>query len=394
MSQDQRSCFETGLKIIAVVMVIGLVLCMPLALAGRSFGRVFFRPAILSAVLRNSVIGSGALEGLIKGNVLSRELFDTISGEEEQIRRYFDYLSPGEREEIILALIPPDWIENQFTQVLQDFFEWLDDDRPVPKLVLDLAPLKANLLGGGINTFVDIVIDSWPSCKQEQVEQLQRSFFESGQLLKDLCEPPEPLRSRVVDLASIGFEKQVRQIPESILLVETDAPGDDFLAMKEQLRFFRALSLWGWMLPLSLLGLIMAFAIRTWKDFGRWWGIPLLLGGVGTLFVALILSALREDLLVAWSSGIINAGPLQDIFKTGLDALYGAGLRTIWLQGFSVVIIGFVLWYLSRRTRGKPVKMEEPIPEEIPSAVTQIDAPTHQELEIDEEGEPPAGIFG
>jgi hypothetical protein len=290
--------------------------------------------------------------------------------------------------------LPPTWIEEQFSHGIRDLFAWLDDDRPFPKLALDIKPLKAQLLRGGINTFVDVVVDSWPSCKPEQVEAMQQAFFEGGTLPDELCEPPEPMRSRVVDLASIGFEEQVRLLPEAVSLIEPDAPPEDFLAVKEQLRSFRALALWGWLLPLSLLGLIMALAIRKWRDFGRWWGIPLLLGGLGTLFIAFIMAAVREEIINSWSTNITPGGVVRDILRTGLDALYGAGLRPLWLQGFIVVGIGLVLWLVSRRGKRKSTLPIEPYESEAPRITTQIVEPSYSDEEVTEEGEPPSGIFG
>jgi hypothetical protein len=394
MSQEQKSCFDTGLKIIAVVMVVGLIVSMPIALAGRSFGRVIFRPSVLTSVLRDSLLGSGAMEGFLQGTILTSEIFETLSGGEDEIGRYFEYLSPGEREEILLALLPPNWIEDQFSQGIRDFFAWLDDDRAYPKLALNIKPLKAQLLRGGINTFVDVVVDSWPSCKPDQVENMQQAFFEGGSLPEELCEPPEPMRSRVVDLASIGFEDQVRLLPEAVSLIEPEAPTEDFLAVKEQLRFFRALALWGWMLPLSLLGLIMAFAIRKWRDFGRWWGIPLLLGGLGTLFIAFIMSAVREELVSSWATNIIQIGPVREFLSTGFNALYGAGLRPLWVQGIIVVVGGIVLWFVGRRGKRTPSRPTGPEQSEPPHIATKIIEPSYLDEEVDDEGEPPSGIFG
>jgi hypothetical protein len=394
MGQGQRSCFGMGLKFIAFIMAVGLIISMPFALAGRSFGRVLFRPGILGGVLRESILGSGAIEDILRSKLLTDEIFTSISGEDEILGRYFEYLSPGEREEIFLALLPPNWVEEQFSTGIREISAWLDDDRPVPKLALDITPLKAKLLGGGITTFVDIVVDSWPSCKPEQVEALQRAFFEGGQLPEDICEPPEPMRSRVVDLASIGFEEQVRILPEKVPLLETDESPQDFLALKEQLRFFRAISLWGWMLPLSLLGLIMALVIRTWKDVGRWWGIPFILGGVGALFVALLLSAARAEVVSSWSANMTASAALQGVFSAGLNALYRAGLRPLWLQGIFVVMIGLVLWLISRRG-GKARSMAAPAviePATVARPIVETDASAHEPEE--EEGEPPEGIFG
>jgi hypothetical protein len=393
MSQDRRGCFETGLKAIAVLMAIVLILSIPLALGARSFGRVLFRPAILTEVLRQSILSSPVLEDAVQENQLSREFFGLISDGEDEIGRYFEYLSPGERDEIFRALLPQDWLENQFAQLLLDFFHWLDDDRAYPQLALEVAPLKAKLLRGGITTFVDVIVDSWPSCKPDQVDRMQQSFFERGVLPQELCEPPEPMRSRVVDLASIGFEEQVRLLPGTIPLIEPDAAPEDMLALKEQLRFYRAITLWGWMLPLSLLGLIMAFAIRQWRDFGRWWGLPLLLGGVGTFFLAMLLGAGREDLVSTWAGSVAPGTIFQDLVRDILEALYTAGLRPLWLQSAVIIALALLLWWISRRSRskGSSAPAESPRTQQVDTKILEPEIP---DLEDEETGEPPSGIFG
>ncbi len=393
MSQDRRGCLETGLKAIAVLMAIVLILSIPLALGARSFGRVLFRPAILTEVLRQSILSSPVLEDAVQENQLSREFFGLISDGEDEIGRYFEYLSPGERDEIFRALLPQDWLENQFAQLLLDFFHWLDDDRAYPQLALEVAPLKAKLLRGGITTFVDVIVDSWPSCKPDQVDRMQQSFFERGVLPQELCEPPEPMRSRVVDLASIGFEEQVRLLPGTIPLIEPDAAPEDMLALKEQLRFYRAITLWGWMLPLSLLGLIMAFAIRQWRDFGRWWGLPLLLGGVGTFFLAMLLGAGREDLVSTWAGSVAPGTIFQDLVRDILEALYTAGLRPLWLQSVVIIALALLLWWISRRSRskGSSAPAESPRTQQVDTKILEPEIP---DLEDEETGEPPSGIFG
>lgn len=393
MSQDRRGCFETGLKAIAVLMAIVLILSIPLALGARSFGRVLFRPAILTEVLRQSILSSPVLEDAVQENQLSREFFGLISDGEDEIGRYFEYLSPGERDEIFRALLPQDWLENQFAQLLLDFFHWLDDDRAYPQLALEVAPLKAKLLRGGITTFVDVIVDSWPSCKPDQVDRMQQSFFERGVLPQELCEPPEPMRSRVVDLASIGFEEQVRLLPGTIPLIEPDAAPEDMLALKEQLRFYRAITLWGWMLPLSLLGLIMAFAIRQWRDFGRWWGLPLLLGGVGTFFLAMLLGVGREDLVSTWAGSVAPGTIFQDLVRDILEALYTAGLRPLWLQSAVIIALALLLWWISRRSRskGSSAPAESPRTQQVDTKILEPEIP---DLEDEETGEPPSGIFG
>ena len=394
MTGERSGCFDLALKVIAFVMALGLFLALPLALAGRSFGRVFFRPAVLATVVRDSVLESGVIQTVIREDLFSREWFNSSQEQGDDIGRYFEYLSPGEREEIFQALLPPNWIENQFTGVLGGLYSWLEDDRLTPALALDLQPLKTNLLRGGIATFVETVVDSWPSCKPEQVETMQQEFFERGQLPQALCEPPEPLRARVVDLVAIGFEEQVRQIPDTLSLLETNASGQDFSAMKEPLLFFRALMLWGWMLPISLLGLIMALAIRSWSDFGRWWGLPLLWGGVGTFLLAIFFSAIREDLISEWLRSAAFVGAIQNGFSAGYNGIYTAGLRPLWFQSFVVFGFGLMLWGTGRKAARKRA-LTPVVGSREPEAIETRILPTGVlNSEIEEDGEPPAGIFG
>ncbi|TFH35552.1 MAG: hypothetical protein E4G99_07030 [Anaerolineales bacterium] len=394
MSQSQRGCIDVGLRVIAVLMAVGLMLSLPLALAGRSFGRVLFRPNVLTAVLSESVLESGVLKTAIRENLLTRAEFDPAQGQGDDLGRYLKYLSPAQREEIYIALIPPNWIEQQINQVLGDLYAWLDDDRTLPVITLDLQPIKTNLLRGGINRFVDSVVDSWPSCKPEQVEVLQGEFIEGGRLPETLCEPPEPLRGRMVDLVTIAFEEQTRQLPDSAPLIERSASVGEFIALKEQLRFIRALMLWGWMLPLSLLGLIMAFAVRAWSDFGRWWGVPLLLGGVSTLILAIFLSGIREDLISGWVSGVGSGVFLQSILAAALEGMYRAGLRPIWLLALFVIGSGWMLRRLVRRVNAKPQKGSEVGPGTPAGVVTRVLPAENQASEPEEGIEPPAGIFG
>lgn len=395
MRSGQRGCFGTGLRIIAVLMVVGLVLSLPPTLAGRSFGRVAFRPDVLSSILQSQLLESGMLEETIRNNLLTREWFETLSGEEEDdIGRYFAYLSPAEREEIFYTLLPPDWIKGQISGILRGFYNWLDNDEPAPKLYLDLKPFKTNLLRGGLGSFMDIVIDSWPSCKPEQVEVLQQAFFEGGALPDDLCEPPEPLRSRVVDLATIAFEEQVNDLPERFSLVESSLTQRDLTALKDQLRLVRALVLWGWMLPVSLLGLIMALVIRSRMDVGRWWGIPLILGGFGILVLAFLLAAIRENLITDWIRGLTAAPAFQGILFAVIGGLYSAGLRPLWIQGFVVILVGFILWWISRRVSKPRMDSIDDAVATTDQVETKIIPPSPAGDELGEEEEPPSGIFG
>ncbi len=127
---------------------------------------------------------------------------------------------------------------------------------------------------------VETIVASWPECTADDVNRLlgigavpEREGF-------PYCEPPEPLRGVLVRSVSGALRILGESLPASLPIVDQDfRDTGSLLQVKEQVRLVRFVARWGILVSLSLLGVIMALAVRSWRGLARWWGIPLLLGG-------------------------------------------------------------------------------------------------------------------
>jgi hypothetical protein len=139
------------------------------------------------------------------------------------------------------------------------------------------------------------------------------------------------------------------------------------------------------------------FQYFSWQ-FGKDWDIALrygtamLFGGLGTLFVAFILRAGRDELISSWTAEVELVESLREMLDSVIFGLYSAGLRPLWLQGVLISGGGLVLWFITRRSKSRPKVSADPVQESrSPESETRV-IPSSDELE--EPGEPPSGIFG
>ncbi|MCK4962454.1 MAG: hypothetical protein KAS19_08200, partial [Anaerolineales bacterium] len=290
-------CLNTLMKMIAAFLAFIVIVALPISLLIYNVARVVFSPEIMSDLLTTRLVESGVIRGFITDSLLSPEFLQEQGPGEFDFSRVLKNLSPEERGAIVDILIPPEWIKNQISASFNAIYSWVDDDRPLPSIHLDMGPIKERLLGGGVVEIVDTIVDSWPSCSAAEMEQLREVIEFGGEFPEFLCEPPEPFRGRVIDLTSSQFIQIVREVPQELSLSgDQPYPQDmtEIATMKEWIRLARALSLSIWLLPIALLGLIMALVIRSWSALGRWWGIPLLIGGVFALMIVPLVSAVGE----------------------------------------------------------------------------------------------------
>jgi hypothetical protein len=382
----------------AVLALAIMVLALPIALAGRDLAQVIFQPGSLARVISSSVLESGMLADRLREDFISDRWIAALGSGGEPLRPIFEHLSHSEREEMLNLVLPEGWLPEQVDHVIRLFYAWVDSDQVFPDVSLDLVPVKAHLLRGGIDAMVEILIDSWPSCTDEEAAHLGQEVLRAGRLPESFCEPSEPLRSQLALVAAASLQEQVDVIPDSIPLLE-NAGAVEAAQAKEQLRFLRAALMWGWYLPLSLLGLVMALVIRSREDVRRWWGLPLLLSGAATFTWAVVGSASRLRLARELSSGISSdGGLLQLTLQSAAQGILGEALGMLYVQAVLLLITGAIIWFGVKRLRGKEIAAPEPAGGQAPES--EIDAPPpvrplrehadEQDAPID----PPSGIFG
>ena len=344
-------CARSASRIAAVVLALALILTLPLSLLAFDWARLFFDPERMAQVLGQQLIDSGVLREMAMQTIFPSD------PEEGEVRfREFQRLDPAARERLLDILIPRGWAQEQVTRILTDLYAWFDNDQPIPGLSLDIGPVKERLLTGGAQELVTLLVDSWPDCTPEQIEQLRGQVIGPKEFPEELmCRPPEQQRAGLIDQGTRFLLDGVRPIPAVLPLSDAGGPSgvEDVGRLKQGIRLVRALARWGWLLPLSTLGLIAAVVARSWPQLLRWWGIPL--AGAGGTGLALLVGA--GSMAQRLTQRALAQGQLPEFLG---QALLGVGgqlrdgiLRVLLFQAILLLLLGTALWgigaYLGRR---------------------------------------------
>ena len=277
-------------------------------------------------------------------------------GGEDIAAGILDFLGRQRLDEMLRELFPEEWTESQVRANIENLYAWLDNDQPLPELALDVQPLKDRLLAGGAEQLATTVVSSWPPCGLEHVEVLLREGIPRGQLPAFLCQPPEPLLTTVVAVATDLVLRQVTELPSTVEIGEGGSPGatpQELIEFKNSMRTLRALSRAGWLLPLSMLGLIVAVAVRSWDQLLRWWGGSVLAAGIGTF---LMLGMVEGTVEQARNSAPVQAafpGPFASVIQDVVDRLLDAVSGELFFLGLLIAGVGLAMllvgFYLGRR---------------------------------------------
>jgi hypothetical protein len=389
--------------IFAWLLVIGMVVSLPFAIAARDLGAVLFSPDRIQTILRARLVESGTLN-----RVLAEALFDgeNIAGGNDWYRQATAHLSEPERQELLRLLVPQGWLDEQILNISGSFFVWLESDQSAPDLSLNMEPVKAQLLGESLDRAVEIFVDSWPSCSPEEVELLRDAINDGRDIPTIVCEPPEPVRSLIVDQATRALARETTAVPDRVPIL--GAGTDDlreFQSIKQSLRGFRVSLAWSWLVPLAALGPIMALKIRGKDDLGRWWGMPLFFAGMTSLVLTLILRSSRSSFI----DNLLNeAGPpgsvQYELVEVIVQSAANQALRLMLVHALMIAFIGLSSWFIltrlwSGRTAAVPEakgEISEPLSgqgRETPASPPPL-PPLDSEPQDEQVDGPPSGIFG
>ena len=293
-TRRNRSPLTHGLGLLLAGLV---TITLPLALALSAVHSQLFSPERVKELVTQEFVVSGALREVIVISLVT----ETDAGQ-EGVQQLTAEMDPSELEQLAEVLVPDVWLEAQIGAAVDDLYVWLDSERTLPVIELDMEPLREHLLTGGAEQAVDIVMSSWPPCMQSQVEVIATEALQAGGAIPLLtCLPPEPYQTLIKEQLVLRVSQEVEAMPSSQSLIGADVdPGApaEYGELKSGLRTLRWLGGWSWMVPVGLLGLTMAVAVRSAPGWALWWGIPLLGGGVLSLLLSLALQGPAEAFLI------------------------------------------------------------------------------------------------
>lgn len=364
--EGSSGCIGTTMKALAAVFALLIIIILPLTIVSHDVARLIFSAEMLSEVLAERLVYSGLFLDVMSEAVPGSQFLREFSPEEAQIDRTIGGISPEEWRGILSVVLPEEWLVREMTESVESVMTWIDDDRPLPNMMITLQPLKERLTGRSGIEVLEIVIDSWPICTADQVAEIESTEARGGVVPILICEPPEPLRGRTVERMAGLVEDYMRRLPGSISLREFEEGAPDIenvRILKERIRLARALSRSVWLLPVALLGMIMALAIRSWRGIAVWWGIPLLLAGVLTGLLGVMATGLSNRWFPRLLDDLQAESPrVHELLVLVLETLRDLILELVYSHAALVVLIGIVLivlgWFLSRRKGVQGAEME------------------------------------
>jgi hypothetical protein len=152
------------MKALAAVFALLIIITLPLTIISHDVARLIFSPETLSDVLAERLVHSGLFLDVMSEAIPGSGFLREFSPEEAQIDRTFSGISPQEWRGILSVVLPEEWLVREMTESVESVMTWIDDDRPLPNIVITLQPLKDRLSGRSGIEVLDVVIDSWPNC--------------------------------------------------------------------------------------------------------------------------------------------------------------------------------------------------------------------------------------
>lgn len=390
-----RGCLGTLARFLTGVLALLFILTLPVSVVAFDLGRVVFSPERMGALLSQSLDEAGGFRRVameaIAGGVESEA--GSAEGGGPSLKGALSFLTPQERDYLAERLLPPDWVREQLQAGLDDIYAWVDNDLARPNVHVDLRPVKETLRQGGADELIEVVVDSWPPCTVEQVNEMAGQIFGLAEGFP-FCEPPEPLRTGMVGMAGEAIKLSLYTLPDQLSVSgeRADEKADpEILKFKEDLRLARALARWSWLLPPALLGIIMALAIRSWRGMAWWWGLPLILGGLLTLVAPVGVRLASRAVVGGVASGPGLPPIVADIFRAVAEGWVTSALRVVGVHGGIILFAGsglfaFGLWQGRRTQRTAPAPPQPPIPMAATLALPSEPEPPEEET--------PTGMFG
>jgi len=389
------------MRLLAVLVALVFVLTLPATILAFDIGQVLFSEDRIKPILVDQLTATDELRQTLVTSFLSGSGAEPINPGGFDLVRSARSLSPGQVVELTNLLLPDAWFRDQIGGVVTGIYGWIDSDQTRPLLTIDLRPLKLKLVNGGARQLMQLLIDSWPQCLPGQNSQIEQAMLSSKPPPILYCKPSSSLRDIYTERTSIWLTNRVPALPDTLSLVGEGAsapPVPDLTALKARIRLTRDLARWAWMIPASILGMIMALAIRSWPGLTRWWGIPLALGGIFSLAPIPFAKAFEGRLLRELPPGEALPPVVKDALASAAGGIRVAVLQALAAQAILLVLLGAGLavvgWLLDRRglTR-RSVRVDSGDSGFPPGLVEQFPVSASQP-EAEDFAERPTGIFG
>ena len=360
-------------KIISSLLVVLLVAVLPASILIYDIYRVVFNPPVMKQVLTEIVVESDlipvALEWYSDRRAQQRAAASDaiVWVDEPDVVQLMEFLKRDEWRQIKTEILPNEILADWVSVTVDGVYVWIDSDDRIPQITWKLQTFKDRVNSQHGTNCIQIVYDTLKPCVQEQIDDFLKRLDAAPvgkEVPYNLCQFPEPWIEDQFSDYHESLVGVVKQVPPQFALTEELAQVEDVAGvgpekLKQQLRLTRTLARLAPLATLILMLLILAFGVRSWKELGKRWGIPILLGGL----IFLGLAFFYAPLIVA----LLGRGPLSEVPPLVMqEAQYGILRlgRVIFapakIQAAVVILVGLILTILGIVLKRKRRDEEEP----------------------------------
>jgi hypothetical protein len=280
---------------------------------------------------------------------------------------FFLALSEPQWKSILTKLLPAEWLQSTTEKALRDLFTVIGDpDAPV-RVLIPMQEFKTRLTGPAGMDVLNEILSTLPPCPAGQIP----SSADPSTLLE--CRPSDDVLAQAQPQLQQALREAASGIPDEVDLLQpvrdagvlsANAGGNLPAPPRRLLLYGRWIVRLSPLLCLGLLFLIALLAVRSWKGWLRWWGLPILSTGVAALLLAVGVWAgfsisvpmARESLPPNVAAGLFDmlVSIVQSVIRQFAMAL---GLQSILL---SVVGLGMLILSLFLPGRKPPAPAAPP----------------------------------
>jgi hypothetical protein len=356
IKKRKPSCLARGL---AGTLAFLFVLTLPFVLLIFNIGRMLFHQPTVKRVLTHELIRSDLIPVVLEwfSDTTAQERVESGEArtwvEEPDIVQLMSFLDRDGWREIRAEVLTDEMVNDWAPQLVGGFYDWIDSDELLPQASLDLDVLMTRVNSDhGVNSIV-IAYDELPPCTQEEIDDFEGRLADAAPgvwVFYNLCEFPDPYHEDQFNDYVESLTDLVEEVPGEFVLADAIQRSPDYSpqgwkSLKTQLRTLKLVSRWGWVLPAVILLLILALAVRSAKGLGNWWGIPMVLGGLLSLPLALFYQRLLASLFTSpLGSAVPKIVRAEAARATG--RILAVAFRQMMFQAIAVAVIGFILFVI------------------------------------------------
>ena len=380
--EKQKKGFEAP-KAVAVILAVLLALFTVVGLIGFNVWRVLFNPPLVKQTLTDEVVSTdlvpATLEVFSEWRAEQRvENKESLSGvNEPDIVLLMSFMKAEEWKEIKELLVTDEFVVDIVSGSVDGLYAWIDSEDIWPDINWDMALLKQRMAGQEGEDAIMVAYLTLPEATEEDIADFQHRLSqvpEGVEVLYNLCQFPSIWHGNEVS----WHDDQVADYIDALDSANDNIPaifnfsqefgGASFedvnnqeaslVMAKSLLRTVRFIAIAGWIFALVLLALILIFKVRSKKSLGKYIGIPLIIGGVIAVVIALvgqmvIIQAVTNSMLSATS----DFARLE--ITNSLQRLASLFFQPLLIQGAVLGGIGLVMIVLMFIKRSAKVPVDK-----------------------------------